>query len=74
MQRSMRSGGFVNGSFIYILNLLQSLRKQEDGQDLVEYGLVVALVSFGAVLGLKQLGGTASIIYSAISSTIQTAL
>ncbi|HEU5458757.1 MAG TPA: Flp family type IVb pilin [Terracidiphilus sp.] len=59
---------------VYILNLIQSLIERESGQDLVEYGLVIALVSFGAVLGLKQLGGTASIIYSAISSTIQTAL
>lgn len=70
----MRSGGFVNSPLIYILKMLQSLMKHEDGQDLVEYGLVIALVSFGAVLGLRQLGGTASIIYSAISSTIQTAM
>lgn len=70
----MRSGGFVNSPLVSILNLLHSLLKREDGQDLVEYGLVIALVSFGAVLGLKQLGGMASILYSAISSTIQTTM
>ncbi|HEU5350764.1 MAG TPA: Flp family type IVb pilin [Terracidiphilus sp.] len=54
--------------------MLLSLAKREDGQDLVEYGLVLALVCFGAVLGLQELGGTASLLYSAISSVLQTAL
>jgi pilus assembly protein Flp/PilA len=59
---------------VSILNFLCSLMKREDGQDLVEYGLVVALICFGAVVGLQELGGEMSLLYSAISSVIQTAL
>ncbi|MGB6975590.1 MAG: Flp family type IVb pilin [Terracidiphilus sp.] len=59
---------------VSILNLLYSLMKREEGQDLVEYGLVVALVAFGAILGLKNLGGMMSLLYSAINSTLTTAM
>ena len=64
----------MNNPMVSILNSLYSLLKREDGQDLVEYGLVVALVAFGAVVGLRELGNTASILYSGISSVIQTAV
>jgi len=66
-------GGCVNSPLVSILNLLCVLIKREDGQDLVEYGLVVALVAFGAIVGLQELGGMMSILYSAISSTMLTA-
>ena len=38
------------------LNLhLQSLINREEGQDLVEYALVVALIAFGAIAGMQFL-------------------
>jgi pilus assembly protein Flp/PilA len=67
-------GGFVNSPLISMIKLLGLLIKREDGQDLVEYGLVVALIAFGAILGLKHLGGMMSILYSGISSVIQTSM
>jgi len=54
--------------------LVVSLIRQEEAQDLVEYGLVVALVAFGAVAGLKELGSTAGVLYSAISSVLGSAI
>jgi pilus assembly protein Flp/PilA len=36
-------------------NFLISLWKEEDGQDLVEYGLLVALVALAATVGMKGL-------------------
>lgn len=33
------------------------LWKEEEGQDLVEYGLLVVLVALGAVVGMKDLAG-----------------
>jgi pilus assembly protein Flp/PilA len=62
----------MNNSINCILILLRSFIEREDGQDLVEYGLVVALIAFGAILGLQELGGTASLIYSAINSTLKS--
>lgn len=37
------------------INRLQRLIKQQDGQDLVEYALVVALIAFAATAGMKTL-------------------
>jgi pilus assembly protein Flp/PilA len=34
---------------------LRSLLQKEEGQDLVEYALVVALIAFGAVAGMQVL-------------------
>jgi pilus assembly protein Flp/PilA len=61
----------------FVLNLfvrLQSLRVREDGQDLVEYALVVALVAFGATAALQQLGAGLNTAFSNISSTLASSL
>jgi pilus assembly protein Flp/PilA len=36
---------------------LQNLINREDGQDLVEYALVVALIAFAAIAGMNTLAG-----------------
>ena len=41
----------------------------EEGQDLVEYGLVVALVAFGAITGLHFLSSAINAAYSRIAFT-----
>ncbi|MGA7857450.1 MAG: Flp family type IVb pilin [Terracidiphilus sp.] len=42
----------------------------EEGQDLVEYALVVALIAFGAVLGMKGLASGVNSAFNKISSTL----
>jgi pilus assembly protein Flp/PilA len=37
-------------------NLLMRLWKEEDGQDLIEYALLVALLALAATVGIKALG------------------
>jgi len=44
--------------------------KEESGQDLVEYALVVALIAFGAAAGMKALGTGVNTMFSHISSTL----
>jgi len=44
----MRSG------FRNLIGKLQALLRLEDGQDMVEYALVVALVAFAATAGIKN--------------------
>ena len=46
-------------------NLLVRLWKEEEGQDLVEYGLLLVLVSLAAIAGMK---GLASAINSSFGS------
>jgi pilus assembly protein Flp/PilA len=42
----------------------------EEGQDMVEYALVVALIAFGAVLGMKGLASGINSEFNVVSSTL----
>ena len=53
---------------------MQTLMNREEGQDLVEYALVVALVAFGATAALKTLGTGLNTAFSQISSTLSSSL
>jgi pilus assembly protein Flp/PilA len=44
------------------------------GQDLVEYALVAALVSVAAVATLPAMGNTVSNVFSKITNTLKTAV
>lgn len=50
----------------YVLNWL----RDEKGQDLAEYGLIIALVSIALVAGLTLLAGNVSTIFSRIGSVL----
>ena len=53
---------------------LQDLMKMEEGQDLVEYALVVALIAFGAVAAMKGLSTEINTAFNVISSDLATSL
>jgi pilus assembly protein Flp/PilA len=49
---------------------LQDLTNREEGQDLVEYALVVALIAFGATAGMSSLAQGLNTAFSNISITL----
>jgi pilus assembly protein Flp/PilA len=51
-------------------NMLASLHKDETGQGLVEYLLVLALVAFAATAGMKTLASGLNSAFSKISTYI----
>jgi pilus assembly protein Flp/PilA len=53
---------------------MQILMANEEGQDLVEYALVVALIAFGAVAGMKVLSSEINTAFNTISSELNSAL
>jgi pilus assembly protein Flp/PilA len=53
-----------------LLERLQCLIKREDGQDLVEYALVVAMIAFGATAGMKTLAGGINTAFVHINTTL----
>ena len=53
---------------------LQDLASREEGQDLVEYALVVAMIAFGATAGMKNLGTAINTAFSNISSKLVSAM
>lgn len=42
---------------VFATNALAGVRKEDDGQTLVEYALIIALVSIALVVGLGLLAG-----------------
>lgn len=58
-----------------LINLYFQLRDtivREEGQDLVEYALVVALIAFGAITGMGFLATGLNNAFSGISTTLTT--
>jgi pilus assembly protein Flp/PilA len=47
---------------------------REEGQDLVEYALVAALIAFGAVTAMKHLSSEINTAFNTISSDLSTSL
>jgi pilus assembly protein Flp/PilA len=51
---------------------LRNLINREEGQDLVEYALVVALIAFGAITGMGYLAAGLNNAFSGIATTLTT--
>jgi pilus assembly protein Flp/PilA len=48
--------------------------REDNGQDLIEYALVAALIAFAAVAGLTGLAGKINLAFSTIGSKLTSAL
>jgi len=53
-----------------INRILLSLRRDEDGQGLAEYALILALIAIVAIVALVFLGGQVSTILSKVGSSV----
>jgi pilus assembly protein Flp/PilA len=51
-------------------NLILKLHKNEAGQGLVEYALIIALIAFAAVVGMNTLAGDINLAFSKIGSVL----
>jgi pilus assembly protein Flp/PilA len=60
----------MNTLFLKMLVKAQSLLNREEGQDLVEYALLVALIALVAVTGVKQVASAVNTVFSSISTTL----
>jgi len=57
-------------AFYKLYTKLYFLIGSEEGQDLVEYALVVALIAFGATAGMKSLAAGLAKAFQGISTTL----
>lgn len=53
-------------------NCLSTFWKEEDGQDLIEYALVVALIAFAATAGMGEVATKINTAFSNIGKTLDT--
>jgi pilus assembly protein Flp/PilA len=60
----------MNNLMMKMYLVAKSMIEREEGQDLVEYALVVALIAFGAITGMGYLAKGLNNAFSTISSTL----
>jgi pilus assembly protein Flp/PilA len=60
--------------YAHLSQLLISIRnlKSSEGQDLIEYALVVGLIAFGATAAMGSLAGTINTAFTNIGTTLST--
>lgn len=51
---------------------LQNLINREEGQDLVEYALLIALIAFAAIAGMGKLANDINTAFSGIGATLNS--
>ena len=62
----------MNTMLLKLYIKFQDLASREEGQDLVEYALVVALIAFGATAGMKALATGLNTAFNIISTNLST--
>jgi pilus assembly protein Flp/PilA len=51
-------------------NLFNRFVREEEGQDLVEYALLIAFIALACIVGLRNLGTAINTTYNSISSSL----
>jgi len=60
----------MKNHFLMLCIRIQSLLSREDGQDLIEYALVVALIALAATAGMTTLAGDINAAFSSIGGKL----
>jgi pilus assembly protein Flp/PilA len=55
-----------------MMNILKRLWKEEEGQDLIEYALLVALIALGAAAVFPTIGTTINTIFTNANTCLTT--
>lgn len=64
----------MNTMLLQLFVKFQNLMNREEGQDLVEYALVVALIALGSVATMQTLAGAISQEFNTISTTFANSI
>jgi pilus assembly protein Flp/PilA len=68
--KTNRRGYKMNNLFLAMYVKLQDLMNREEGQDLVEYALLVCLIALAAITGVNKVAGAVTTVFSNISSSL----
>jgi pilus assembly protein Flp/PilA len=60
----------MNNLFLAMYVKLQNLMNREEGQDLVEYALLVCLIALAAITGVNKVAGAVTTVFSNISASL----
>jgi len=60
----------MNTMFLAMVVKLQNLMNREEGQDLVEYALLVCLIALAAITGVNKVATAVTTVFTNISTTL----
>lgn len=60
----------MKNRFLMLSIKIQNMLSREEGQDLIEYALVVALIAFAATFGMSTLAGNINSAFTSIGGTL----
>jgi pilus assembly protein Flp/PilA len=60
----------MNSLFLKIYVMFNNLKDREDGQDLVEYALLITLVALAAITGINKVASAINTVFTNISNTL----
>jgi pilus assembly protein Flp/PilA len=60
----------MNNLLLAMYVKLQNLMTREEGQDLVEYALLVCLIALAAITGVKNVATAVTTVFNNISTTL----
>jgi pilus assembly protein Flp/PilA len=58
----------------HFYNRLQNLMLRDEGQDLIEYALLVALIAFAATAAMHAAAGGVNTVFTTIGTTLSNAV
>ncbi len=64
----------MNNTLLRLYEIFQDLKNREDGQDLVEYALTVAMIALSAVAGMGSLASGINDAFLTLSTTLASNL
>jgi pilus assembly protein Flp/PilA len=64
----------MNSMLLRLYVKFQDLMSREEGQDLVEYALVVAVIALGSIAAMNKVANSISSEFSVIESTFSSAV
>ena len=64
----------MNNLFLKLYIKIQDLLSQDEGQDLVEYALIVALIALAATAGMKTLATAINSGFTTLGTTLNSAI
>ena len=60
----------MNNLFLEMYVKMQNLMKHEEGQDLIEYALVAALIAVATIASMQKVASAMNIIFSQVATTL----
>lgn len=64
----------MNDLFLRVCAISRSILVHEEGQDLPEYALTFVTIALGTVAGMNSIAHGVSVTFSAVASTLTTAV